>query len=1089
MNFINKINYKRIVQITTYLGYIFSAALIFYFFYEKTAFYYVPFLIVLYIILRYFAYENTFYAFFISILRNIIGLLVIIHIYLFSGEIYVPALVMTAFSIPMIQKFNVDVSRKYIVYSYVLYFFILSMLFVFLIFVPERLYYLGNKYYELTYVSTYAILNLIVHVKERIFGIKDLPLSLQSKLFNLIFDNSYQFTGLLDKYGFVLKVNKTAMEFVGVNSKDVVGKHFMDTPWWDFSPEAQNQICQAIKLASEGKVYRERTFHKSASGKLHEVLFSLSPVKSISGRIEYLIAEGMDIAPLAEVEQKLVEKNRELLKIKNELEISHLRYKRLLDNSPVVIYRWDFSSRSYEYVSPAVNSILGYTPDEFYKNPKVLSENIDDSDFKKFIQLEKTILNEGRTEDFEFCFPDKSGNRHWFLHKSVLFFENNAVSKIEGILTDITELVKIRHEQEEIETRFKNMADNVNEGLSIIENEEVVYTNNKVRDIFGLSGTAIKTFDISNFIDIEDYRWIHDVMQNAHSTGKTIEELEFWIRRPDGERRYLHNRYTNVEHDGRSYRYVVTSDVTDRKLYEMKLRNLEAALENTAESVIITDEKMNIIYVNSSFEKLYGYSREFIINKNIDLLRSGHHGQDFYSHIEKIIHSGNIWEGRVVNKTANGHFITELTNISPIKSENDQITGFVIIKKNITEQLLKERQETQAKKMDALGTLAGGLAHDFNNILGGIVGSAELIKIISEGKDRSEDIDKYVGTIKSSSERASDLIKQLLLLSRREVSRFVTVDLNLSLKHINKICKKIFPKEIELDFKIESVPANVKASPAQIEQVLHNIAVNALHSMTIMRKDSNGNGGKFSVYIESSNNISDFYYNNPSLSNDTDYYIINMQDSGVGIKDSIIDKIFEPFYTTKNVDVGPGLGLAIVYNIIRQHDGFIKVDSKYGEGTNFKIILPAENSNLEHDDVIKNQLIKGNGKILLLDDNIDLLNITSDIIAKAGYNVVKYQDPFAAMEFYRENFNSIDILIVDLSIPGYSGIDFCKDALKLKNYQKILIISGYDETEETINLQNENIEFLNKPFNAADITGKIRDFIEIVPKSSNSYKA
>jgi signal transduction histidine kinase/ActR/RegA family two-component response regulator len=399
---------------------------------------------------------------------------------------------------------------------------------------------------------------------------------------------------------------------------------------------------------------------------------------------------------------------------------------------------------------------------------------------------------------------------------------------------------------------------------------------------------------------------------------------------------------------------------------------------------------------------------------------------------------------------------------------------------DVTELEKKESQLRQAQKMESIGTLAGGLAHDFNNILGGIIGTLSVMQFKLEEEDC---FDKKTGIqqiylMQELSERASDLVKQLLTLSRKNEISMSTLDLNSSIKRVQKICKNSFDKSIEINVKIDKHPCYIQGDISQIDQILLNLFINSAHAMTIMRDPSEKQGGSLSVDIEEIDADFAFVQTHPEAK-EIPYWRVSVSDTGIGMSKEVINKIFDPFFTTKPTGIGTGLGLSMAYSIIKQHKGFIDIYSEVGLGSTFNIYFPIykKKSNLENEDT-DNHLVKGSGRILIVEDDNIINTIASSMLTDCGYQVDSVFNADEAIEFLKENPYKYDLAIVDLIMPKVSGFDLCKAIFDIKKDQKILLTSGFHQDERIKLALDLGVKgFISKPYTMQHFTQQIYDVI------------
>lgn len=372
----------------------------------------------------------------------------------------------------------------------------------------------------------------------------------------------------------------------------------------------------------------------------------------------------------------------------------------------------------------------------------------------------------------------------------------------------------------------------------------------------------------------------------------------------------------------------------------------------------------------------------------------------------------------------------------------------------------KEKQQIQeqlfqSQKLESLGRLAGGIAHDFNNLLTGIMGYAELLKIKHDDKQQIES--RAADTIFKNSIAAQELTKQLLRFARKGKYNLVPLNLNNVIEETVNVLEKIIEKNIIINYDLDHYVKNIDADENQIIQVLTNLIINAKDAMPeggeIMFKTGN-------VYISEAN--SSLY---PEIIKPGDYVLLSISDTGIGMTKDIIDQIFEPFFTTKGKDKGTGLGLATVYGIVKNHNGYIFCQSQPNAGTTFTILFPPGIKELiKEKEEVTNKT--GTGKILVVDDEEFVLNLSKDILKRLGYDVILADSGNKAVEIYTKNIHQIDLVLLDIIMPGKDGVETFQALKKINPHIKVLFFSGFSKNKRVNEvLQEGMVAFIEKPFN------------------------
>jgi PAS domain S-box-containing protein len=521
------------------------------------------------------------------------------------------------------------------------------------------------------------------------------------------------------------------------------------------------------------------------------------------------------------------------------------------------------------------------------------------------------------------------------------------------------------------------------------------------------------------------------------------------------------------------YLVSIFADITERLAAIEESRRLARAVHQSAEAIVLTDKQGNIQYVNPAFEKVTGYSRAEAIGQNPRVLKSGEHDDAFYRDMWDTVIRGEVWNGLLVNKRKDGSLFHEQASISCVRDDSDKIVGFVAVKHDVTEQLRLEGQLRHAQKMEAVGQLAGGVAHDFNNLLQVIQGYIQMALLDIEPE---QPLYQNFKQVLHASERATGLVRQLLSFSRHQVMEASNIDLNRLITDLVKMLRRVIGEHIDLELSLDAGLPGIFADPGQIEQILMNLCVNS--------RDAMPEGGRIGICTQRRKQ-----YRPDALGKETtelvDCAVLSVSDTGVGIPLEVQERIFDPFYTTKEVGKGTGLGLATVYGIVKQHEGFIQLESEAGKGATFHIFLPirsgAENAEPPAED---NRFIEGKETILVAEDEDAVRNLVTRILQRAGYVVLSARNGVEALEVFEKNEARVDLLLLDVVMPRLGGRAVF-DAIRAKSRVPILFSSGYSFQALNANmLPDEEIHLIHKPYQPTKLLREIREILDARAQSS-----
>ena len=509
---------------------------------------------------------------------------------------------------------------------------------------------------------------------------------------------------------------------------------------------------------------------------------------------------------------------------------------------------------------------------------------------------------------------------------------------------------------------------------------------------------------------------------------------------------------------------------------EESLRKLSQVVEQSADTVIVTDRHGTIEYVNPAFEVLTGYQRQEVCGQTPRLLKSGEQGPEIYQEMWKAILAGDVFRGILVNRKKNGELYYVEESICPVRDSSGQVTHFVANGRDLTERLRLEAQLLQSQKMDAIGKLAGGVAHDFNNLLTIITSYAELAL---DSVPQNSPLESKIQEILLAARRAAELTRQLLAFSRKQPQALRVADLNPVIARIANTLPRLIGEDIQFTFSPGDGLGRVRVDPLQIEQILMNLAANA--------RDAMPQGG--SLRIETSNvRLDDDYVDRKRAVIPLGRYaLITVSDDGTGIPPQHLPHIFEPFYTTKPLGQGTGLGLATVYGIVKQNKGFIWAYSEPTMGTVFKIYLPCveeRHSPHKFQELKAESAPRGSETVLLVEDEQAVRRATAEFLTLQGYTVLEAKDGVHALSVAKNHGSTIHLLISDVVMPNMSGGQLAKELSHLRPGTKLLFVSGYaGKTVLDHKVVDLETNFLQKPYTLKQLSIKIRTALNPLPSA------
>lgn len=877
--------------------------------------------------------------------------------------------------------------------------------------------------------------------------------------------------------------NQKTLEMFGCKREEIIGQ-----PPYKFSPlwqpdgrDSKESAMEKINAALAGNPKQFEWQHIKLNGTPFDAEVSLNKVE--------IDNQSMIQAIVRDVTER---KNSE--KFMHEF-VTHLSV--LTEQIPAIVWTVD---KNLEFTSSTglalkklgleKNQVVGSTLFDYFKT--------DDPDFPA-INYHLMAL-EGIKSDFDIVWNGR------YFQSSVEPLKNvqGEIIGVIGVALDITERKQTEIELQKKEEIYKTLVTNANDAIYLITNNSFIYVNPKFEEITGYKQDEIcnENFHFTKLLTPAS-RIIVEERRLARQRGESIpSKYEFQIVTKTGQIKHVETNTVLVSNNSANLQILgIMRDVTEKAMANALQQKLQMQLEiffrtsmdgcffmmipegmefewnDSVDKDTVLDfvfHNMRITMVNKAMLEQYGAKDES------ELI--GLSTKDVYSHdaeygkrvLREFLDKGYL---RTVTheRRFNGQDLWIDGQYVVMYDENGKFFGYFGVQRDITETIREQEEKEklekmlmQSQKMEALGTLSGGIAHDINNILGIIIGAVELAKL----KTINKEIDHYLDMISSSADRAVNVVKQLLFFTRAKDINLKVVSPKKLIKDIQNILIYTLPKNINIQVEINTNDeTTINCDESLLQQTLVNIAINA--------RDAMPGGGILTFSVDEL--TCDETKHKLGISANSKFLMINISDTGHGIDEATQRRIFDPFFTTKEQGKGTGLGLSIVYRIIKQHNGYIDVSSQIGKGTTFSVYLPIiEELPAEEPPRPQSKKDEGHRTILVIDDEDMLRSLLTEMLTDSGYKVHVAANGLEAIEIYQKQKNEIDLVISDIGMPKMGGEETFKQLKLMKRDVKLIFISGFLEIEKKIELENLGIcGFVQKPFQAHQLLNLIQQILKL----------
>ena len=627
----------------------------------------------------------------------------------------------------------------------------------------------------------------------------------------------------------------------------------------------------------------------------------------------------------------------------------------------------------------------------------------------------------------------------------------------------------------ELEEKYRSLIDNANDAIVVFtESGYIRFVNPKFCQMTGYPPEEIEKLHFSKIIHPDDLDICMEYFKKRMRREKSPRNYEIRLLTKTGKIIYMDNNVSPIITNGNVVGVqAIMRDVTKRKQREEEINFKSLLLDNATDSIFVHDLKGKILYVNKAAYKTRGYSKKELLNMSLQKLDTPEYAKLMKDRMENLIKTGeSTFESAHLRKDKSIMPVevhARLTEIGGKKVVISIARDITLQKKAEKDRKKLQTQLLQAQKMEAIGVLAGGVAHDFNNLLTVIQGYSDFL--IQKLK-QDDPIYQILKEIRQASVRAADLTHQLLLFSRREPMARVPINLNTILESMAKMITRLIGENIIINISLDPNLWAVSGDTGTLEQVIMNIAVNA--------RDAMPEGGSITFKTENIT-LDETYCNVIPDARPGRFICLSIEDTGIGINNETIMHIFDPFFSTKEVGKGTGLGLSVAYGIIKQHEGWINVYSEHGQGTIFKIYLPAADEKPIEKEKYQVSIaeLKGNGeRILLVEDEMDVRKYVTKILKENGYTLFTAANAKEAIDIFNSEGGKFYLLFTDVVLPGKSGVELATYLLSLKPELKVLFASGYlDQKSQYDIIHEKEFPFIRKPYTLSDLLKAIKKIL------------
>ncbi|MFK0732939.1 MAG: PAS domain S-box protein [Gloeotrichia echinulata GP01] len=871
------------------------------------------------------------------------------------------------------------------------------------------------------------------------------------KLYRELVESQQDLIVRFDLEGLIIFANTATCQTFGLSLDELRGRSLWEFTHPDDLPQAMDNMTALLSPPHSLNI-------------TEKCLLTVNGVRWFEWKITSIEDETGEVIEFQSVGRDITERQQ----MEAALEESEQKFRNFADNSQAVIWIASHDKLENMYVNPVYEKIWGRSCQSLRDQPYDWIDAIHLEDRDRAV-ANLLLQRLGQSYEVEYRLVRPDGSIRWIWDRGFpIRDEQGKIYAHGGIAEDITERKLSKESLRESEERLSLALESAYMGIwdwNLLTNECV--WSHHMGPLYGLPiGFLSLTYEtLVNFIHPDDRQSFSLAITRSIDQGIDF-AIEYRVIWSDGSVHWLssNGKVYHNEH-GQPVRMLgVSRDINHRKQAQEKMREQADLLDITTDAILVRDLQNQIVFWNQGAERLYGWNENEVLGRNVIELLYKQTPPQLEAALQKVIECGS-WEGELNKVQKSGTEIIVQSRWSLVRDARERPKAILCVDTDITEKKQLEAQFFRAQRLESLGTLAGGIAHDLNNILTPILASAQLLQL--KCPRNQEPYQQLLPIIENNAKRGAALVKQVLSFARGVKGEQTMVQVKHLIGEISQIIKQTFPKSIKLIVTIPEDLGVVYGDITQLHQVLMNLVVNA--------RDAMPEGGNLSILAE--NKFIDQAYAKMNINAKVgDYIVITVADTGIGMPPEILERIFEPFFTTKDVGAGTGLGLATVLGIIKSHDGFVNVTTKVGKGSEFQLFLPDAEAT-QDPDTEDSELPKGNGElILIVDDESEIRQITKIILENNNYRTIIAKNGIEAIALYAQYKHQISAVLMDMMMPEMDGITAIRTLQKMNPQVQIIASSGLNPTESLAEFGGTNVQaVLTKPYTAKDLLNKLQD--------------